>query len=251
MADTAIEEMQSILDENGLQTVVTSGSAVTQGALREQFTDADLLHLHGHTAGHDLERHLVLEREGRSASSRSPVSAAQYTARTGISPFLSLSEVQQASQERMQRFTLQDAFAVTVRARLVMLMGCGSGIQVIREGDDALGLVNAFLSAGATSVMSTLWPLDQTDAANFSKEFYRNMFASADDVIDLATAFQSSVNLMRACRRPGCQRKRPSARLQCHRVAPYHWAPFTLSGSWVCQGIAARTRDEMLPATPI
>ncbi|KAL4869002.1 CHAT domain-containing protein [Aspergillus spectabilis] len=145
----------------------------------------------------------------------------------------------------MQRFSLQDAFAVTVRARLVMLMGCGSGIQVIREGDDALGLVNAFLSAGATSVMATLWPLDQTDAAKFSKEFYRNIFAGAaepgsengNDLIDLATAFQKSVNFMRACTRPRCLRKSLSARLQCHGVAPYHWAPFILSGSWVCRGL--------------
>ncbi|KAL2829270.1 hypothetical protein BDW59DRAFT_159260 [Aspergillus cavernicola] len=63
-----------------------------------------------------------------------------------------------------------------------MLMGCGSGIQVIREGNDALGLANTFLSARATSVMATLWPLDQTDAANNrvseEREFHESMFAA-------------------------------------------------------------------------
>ncbi|KAL5340421.1 CHAT domain-containing protein [Aspergillus crustosus] len=234
-ADTTVGGMTRIFVHNKVHTTITSGSAVTQGGLKAQFTDADFLHLHGHTAGHDLERHLVLDTGDIPNSLFSADPAARYTSRTGLSPFLTLSEIQQANQELM-----------------LMLMGGGSGIQVIRKGDDAFGLVNSFLSAGATSVVATVWHLDNSDAARFSTQFYWTMFAVADEdvadsgsgslcgfrdvgeLIDLATTFQKSVNAPRACNRPRCLRKSLSARLLCHRVSPYHWAPFTLSGSWVC-----------------
>jgi len=43
----------------------------------------------------------------------------------------------------------------------------------VSQSDDSLGLINAFLAAGATTMVGTLWPLDNADAEEFSREFMR------------------------------------------------------------------------------
>ncbi len=112
------------------------------------------------------------------------------------------------------------------------------------------------LAAGATSVVGTLWPLDNDDAEKFSQEFYKIAFEPATTkthdvrggggssgtariapdawLVDIARAAQQATNSVRACDRARCQRKSFEARLRCHWKAPYHWAPFSLWGSWIC-----------------
>jgi CHAT domain-containing protein len=155
------------------------------------------------------------------------------------------------------RLTLQDVYASTLRARLVLLMGCGSSELVVSHNDDALGLVNGFLAAGATSVIDTLWPIDNADAEEFSQGFYRNAFATdrtsrtriiteshtkgaetASGLLDISLAVQKAVHSLRMCKKKRCQKKSPEKRLGCHQVSPYHWAPFVAWGSWVCRPAA-------------
>lgn len=52
-----------------------------------------------------------------------------------------------------------------LQARLVTLSACQTGLSRVLRGDEPLGLVRAFLSAGADAVLVTQWPVD--DAATF------------------------------------------------------------------------------------
>ena len=56
---------------------------------------------------------------------------------------------------------------------LVTLIGCGSGQNYISSSDDILGLTSAFIFAGTSAVVSTLWPISPEDGADFSIAFYR------------------------------------------------------------------------------
>ncbi len=56
------------------------------------------------------------------------------------------------------------------------LLGCSSGMSTTTVSSDVVGLVPAFLYAGATSTVSALWKVDDKDAAIYSKVFYEESF---------------------------------------------------------------------------
>jgi CHAT domain-containing protein len=113
-----------------------------------------------------------------------------------------------------------DLFSMSLRAPVVTLIACGSGRQQVKAGDEPLGFVTAFLYAGATSVLGTLWSIGTIDGTRFTDRFYQHIqsqISTADRLIDLAMATQYAV----------CEiRSNPET------FAPYHWAAFVLHGAW-------------------
>ncbi|HYR11929.1 MAG TPA: CHAT domain-containing protein, partial [Longimicrobium sp.] len=111
--------------------------------------------------------------------------------------------------------TARDVFGLPrLRAELVVLAACESAASVVRTGDELLGLIPAFLFAGAQSVLATLWRVVGPSAALVMRHFYD---ALADGAVDRAEALRRAMLAVRAV--PG-------------REAPYHWAPFVLHGAW-------------------
>jgi tetratricopeptide (TPR) repeat protein len=107
------------------------------------------------------------------------------------------------------------AFEITelrLEADLVALSACQSGRSHIATGDEQMGIVRAFLAAGARSVVSTLWSIEDESAAEFFARFY-----NATRTVDLASALGSTQRSF----------------LQDHRfMLPNFWAPYQLIGSW-------------------
>ncbi len=58
-------------------------------------------------------------------------------------------------------------------APLVVLSACESALGERSGGDETVGLVRAFLTAGASSVVATLWPVDDRSSADLMTTFYR------------------------------------------------------------------------------
>lgn len=114
-----------------------------------------------------------------------------------------------------ERFTARDVFGLRrLRAELVALGACESAASVIRTGDEPLGLIPAFLVAGAGAVLAALWPVHRASAAHVMRRFYD---ALADGQVDKAEALRGALLAVRE--EPGFE-------------APYHWAPFALYGDW-------------------
>ena len=61
------------------------------------------------------------------------------------------------------------------QARLVVLSVCNGGLYRIGPADEPYGLLPAFLEAGATNVLGTVWPLDDEFGRDFMIEFYRHL----------------------------------------------------------------------------
>lgn len=128
--------------------------------------------------------------------------------------------------------TVRDIFGIKLQAPVVSLIACQSALDEISTGDEPLGLVSAFLYAGATSVVGTLWPIRSADGRDFSKEFYDHVHSqsrrvgineetnSATSFVDLAQSLQKAV--VRIRERPGLG-------------DPFNWAAFVLYGAWVVQ----------------
>lgn len=58
---------------------------------------------------------------------------------------------------------------------LVVLSACETGTGTAVDGEGVLGLRRAFLNAGATHVISTLWKVSDTYTAEFMERFYRSV----------------------------------------------------------------------------
>jgi len=105
-----------------------------------------------------------------------------------------------------------DAIAgMNLPVSLVVLAGCESAGGEILAGEGVQGLTQAFLGAGAASVLGTLWPVDDRTTFEFVRYFYQEM----------ASGLPSSGALSKAQAKI---RKNPLT------VHPFFWAGFVLVG---------------------
>jgi CHAT domain-containing protein len=96
---------------------------------------------------------------------------------------------------------------------LVTLSACESGLGSSPKGDEVLGFTRSFLTAGASSLVSSLWPVDD-DSTEF---LMTTMYAELAKGADLAAAMQTA---------QVASMKRPRFR------HPFFWAPFAVMGDW-------------------
>jgi CHAT domain-containing protein len=86
------------------------------------------------------------------------------------------------------------------------MTGCATGTGEVQPGAGLLGLTRAWLMAGATGVLSTAWPVEDSSGEMFSQFYKYYPERSA------AEALQKSQIAM------------------LHRAAPSEWAPYQLAG---------------------
>ncbi len=93
----------------------------------------------------------------------------------------------------------------------VVLSGCETGLSDAGSGDEMVGLVRAFLIAGASRVLASLWPVDDAVTAEFMADFYGALRGGQAPAAALGQAQRSVM------------RRHPH---------PLYWAAFTLYGGW-------------------
>jgi CHAT domain-containing protein len=104
-------------------------------------------------------------------------------------------------------------------AEIVCLSACVSGLARLSQGDEQLGIQRSCFVAGASSIISTLWPVEPRTTEAFMLAFYGELLASYRRTgrIDKPAAFRGAQQAIRG--RPGGSEE-------------YFWAAFTLSGDW-------------------
>jgi CHAT domain-containing protein len=78
------------------------------------------------------------------------------------------------------RLEVHEAYGLSLRAPLLVLSACETGLaagalEAVPPGDDWIGLVQAFLHAGAGSVLATLWAVDDRATSTFMTTFYEQV----------------------------------------------------------------------------
>ena len=95
---------------------------------------------------------------------------------------------------------------------LVTLSACESGLGKIARGDEIQGFTRAFLSAGASALFVSLWPVADESTEQLMTSLYRDLADGKDAALALQTA---QVKVLR----------------QPRFAHPFFWAPFDLVGN--------------------
>ncbi len=69
---------------------------------------------------------------------------------------------------------VKEIFPLNIKADMVTLSACQTGLGHISGGDELIGLNRAFFYAGTHAIISSLWRIDDISTAVLIKHFYRN-----------------------------------------------------------------------------
>ena len=106
---------------------------------------------------------------------------------------------------------VREIFNLQLRANLVVLSACQSGLGKEVSGEGLIGMTRAFLYAGASSVVVSLWQVDDVSTADLMVGFYSQLKAGLDRSEALRHAKLELIDRTRYSH-------------------PYFWAPFVLVG---------------------
>ncbi|MFK8163619.1 MAG: CHAT domain-containing protein [Lewinella sp.] len=178
--------LQSLFTTNNRKVKTLIGPVATEAALRyNDLTNARYLHF----ATHGFVNEQFPDLSG----------LALYPGTTGGTDddFLSVGEV----------------YNLKLKAKLVTLSACETGLGKVANGEGVLGFTHAFLYAGAQNLLVSLWQVQDKATSNLMVDFYRRTLTEGDKGL--------SGNLR-------------AAKLQMIKAGgfshPYYWSPFVLIG---------------------
>jgi CHAT domain-containing protein/tetratricopeptide (TPR) repeat protein len=107
--------------------------------------------------------------------------------------------------------TVRDAYSLDLNCGLVALSACETGVSAVAPGDELIGLARGFFSAGAPSLLVSLWTVDDESTAALMTSFYTRL---------------------RMGDRPAAALRHAQRELLSDHPHPFFWSPFTLLGRW-------------------
>ncbi|KAF1957694.1 hypothetical protein CC80DRAFT_469598 [Byssothecium circinans] len=121
-----------------------------------------------------------------------------------------------------ETLTARDVFALRFQqGSHFNVIACASALTDVKAGDEVMGLVPALLYSGASSVVSTLWPIYDDVGARFSEVFFDNVVEQRQKEgthwVNVARAVQEGTKALDPDQNDGL----------------LTWAPFVLNGYWM------------------
>jgi CHAT domain-containing protein len=103
---------------------------------------------------------------------------------------------------------VKDMYALALKAELVVLSACETGTGALQRGEGVISLARAFAYAGAKSIVTTLWSVNDASSRDLMVDFYTNMLTGQPKNLALGYA------------------KRGYIRLHHDKAHPFYWAGF-------------------------
>lgn len=125
---------------------------------------------------------------------------------------LSLFDEEGRSQDGFLR--LHDIYNLRLPADLIVLSACSTGLGKDVKGEGLIGLTRGFMYAGASSVVASLWKVDDEATAELMKHFYYAMFRKG---LTPVAALRDAQLVMASDKR---------------WQSPYYWAGFVIQGRY-------------------
>jgi CHAT domain-containing protein len=131
-----------------------------------------------------------------------------------------LSLFDENGQPREGFLRLHDIYNLKLPVNLVVLSACNTGLGKDVKGEGLIGLTRGFMYAGASSVVASLWKVDDEATAELMSYFYKFMFK--DGLSPAAALRKAQISLS--------QQKRWQS--------PYYWSGFVIQGQYAQHGIS-------------
>lgn len=111
-----------------------------------------------------------------------------------------------------QLLYVRDIYHLRLHADLITLSACETGLGEIRRGEGTFSLARAFAYAGAKSIVTSLWKVNDASTKKLMVAFYRNLKKGMPENAALSKAKRSYIKANKA------------------EANPYFWAPFIVIG---------------------
>ncbi len=105
--------------------------------------------------------------------------------------------------------SVAELYDLDLNADMVTLSACETALGEVASGDDVIGFTRAFLYAGAGSIVSSLWQVDDAATSLLMQKFYENL-----GTMDRAAALRKAQLHVR----------------KAHQSHPFYWAAFQVTG---------------------
>lgn len=105
--------------------------------------------------------------------------------------------------------TAGELYTLNLHADLVTLSACETALGKVASGDDVVGFTRGFLYAGANSIVSSLWEVDDEATSILMHQFYKSLKESD---------------------KPSALRKAQLAVKDTYNSHPYFWGAFQITG---------------------
>jgi CHAT domain-containing protein len=184
------DEVKSVLKRagNGRVLAATGFDAALEVVLRGALGSFPFLHLTGH---------------GRTDPKRPELSG------------LLLSSYTRRGRPRPGWLTAKEVREIDLRADVVVLSACRTGLGKEVRGEGLVGLSQSVLAAGASSVVASLWNVDDRATAALMERFYGEMLDHGRPPAEALRLAQLSL------------------RSERRWSSPYYWGGFVLQGDWL------------------
>ena len=108
------------------------------------------------------------------------------------------------------RLSLYELADLPMKAKLVVLSACETGLGKLSGGDEVSGLTRTLILAGANTVVSSLWKVSDDSTALLMRAFYDHL---------------------RRGDRPALAMREAALEVRRHFSHPFYWAPFVVTGA--------------------
>lgn len=105
--------------------------------------------------------------------------------------------------------TATDVADLQLKAALLTLSACETGLSRVSHGEELTGLITAFLTAGASATLATLWRVDDAATAELMTRFYQALLSGQSKSASLR---QAQIEMLRC------------------KLHPLYWAGFAVIG---------------------
>ncbi len=206
-SEAEVRSIAELWTKKGGQVQLLTGAGATESAVKQQAAHHVVLHFatHGFFLNEEcretaVERENPLLRSGLALAGANGRNTAPAGSEDGI-----------LTAEEVASLDLDDT-------AWVVLSGCDTGLGDIRNGEGVLGLTRAFQEAGARTVITSLWPVEDEETRLWMTSLY-------------TARFEHGKPTARALRDADLQILQ-SRRAKGQSTHPFHWAGFVAVGDW-------------------
>jgi CHAT domain-containing protein len=208
------------------EVVQLTGASATEAAFKAQASGRRVLHLATH--GFFLEGRCPSALESQRGVTVSQDWPSNRTPRTtGDNPLLLSGLALAGANRRNEAAQEQDDGILTAEeiaaldlsgVEWAVLSACDTGVGEIRSSEGVFGLRRAFQVAGAGTLITSMWSVEDEAAREWMRTLYEARFTKGHGTADAAR--EASLRLLRERRQRG------------ETTHPFYWAGFVAAGEW-------------------